>query len=242
MVHLSRHFGRARPRSLNALLVVMLLAANGLTAGKPGIEVTTTVSPVKLTFTVLSNRIKAGEAPAILLSVENVGEKDLFLPAREFHDQSWLKSNAISKYGVYFEVLGPDGKPLDFAPPRGMTSDLIEQPSGLLDPRDEKERTMADAWRRQGMGQHQIEQQLLKYHRSKDAESVFNVVTLSPHGHVEIEHPRDAFTRFDIYAFDFPGSYKIRAVADYRGGHHGSKARYGAVRARTRWVTIEVVR
>ena len=68
--------------------------------------------PVQISFRLNKTTVKVGESLFYKLELKNLGKKKMRVWDRTFKDPWVMPQNCQSKSGIYFEVIGPDKKPL----------------------------------------------------------------------------------------------------------------------------------
>lgn len=71
--------------------------------------------PVELTLQLARSQWGRKEMPWYLLEIKNVGYKKVTIQDKFWGEQVYLKRNDQSKSGTYFEVIEPDGKPMELS-------------------------------------------------------------------------------------------------------------------------------
>lgn len=226
-------------------------------------EVKASSGPIELALLLHKDRIRAGESLWHQIRIRNVGDKEITIWDQIFHEPRELRKQSSSKYRIYVEAIGSDGKPLDveFRTPAERTSDLINGVSGLLEVEGPQERAMLDAWKKQGLSAGEINNRLIEFNSKKQraAEPPLNLpsVKLLPGQSVETKsaffpsmqdkvHNRPfprrigEFAQLDFFVLEDPGVFKIRAVYDY-APTSSSAAYQEDVKFKTPWISFEVL-
>lgn len=232
-------------------------------------EVKASSGPVELTLRLYKTEIKLGESLWEQIRIRNVGDSDMIVSDPVFFDPWQLRKGIRAGYGIYIEVLGPDGKPLPRDPhPNWGSSDVSDKPSGLLEVHGEEERAMLDGWKKRGLSLEQINRKLvdfnLKKARDADASRELPRIKLQPGESAETKSwfvysewdqfkkrpkptPVGDFAELEFFDLDKPGEYKVRAVYDWAPTKWLIEARGkipvepDEVLVRTPWVRITVL-
>lgn len=237
-------------------------------------EVTASSGPVQLSLLLHKTKIKLGESLWHQLRIRNVGKQELLVTDQVFRDPWQLKRNApdrrgIGGYGIYIEVLGPDGAHLDKALyMEGFDNDMVPAVSGMLEIDGPKERAMVNGWKKEGLSDWEVSFRLVNYNMKKRraAQPTADppMIKLQPGEIAETKswfyyswrdrnrkrpspQPVGDFAELDFFELDKPGKYKVRAVYNY-GMSDSKKAEYRKLGwsydrhlvVRTPWVEVTV--
>lgn len=201
-------------------------------------EVKASSGPVELTLRLHRTRIKLGESLWHQLRIRNAGDKEMLVTDQIFHDPWELLNNIWGGYGIFIEVIGPDGKPLEPPVRRDGAGDGIEpMPSGLLEIEGPQEQAMVDGWEKQGLSSFEVKLKLIEYNtkkeRGKKPYPSRPVIHLRPGEIAETKswfhysrydekiakrpapQPIGEFAELEFFDLDEPGKYKIRAVYNH---------------------------
>lgn len=203
-------------------------------------EVKASSGPIELSFLVRETQIKAGDSVWEQIRIRNVGNEEIIVSDPIFFNPRELRKQSRSRYGIYLEASGPDGKALkvEHQTPANQGNDLIlDRVSGFLEVEGPEEQSMLDAWKKQGLSLREINTKLLDFNIKKRDEAAARIprrdptIALMPgqsagtkyayfHSIQDkihnrpIPHPIGDFARVDFFVLDVPGEYKIRAVYD----------------------------
>lgn len=256
--------------------LLLTLTAQSAELARPAAEVSAVVAPVKLTFRLHETSIKAGGHPWYQIRIENIGKRELMITDRALSDPWELMRQSDWELGTFFlhlEAIGPGGKrlkvhyPLIPRHPPEAEADGGPGVSGLLEADTPEARAKVAAWKRQGLSESEVNRRLLEYNvKIRDAEALqrrSSGLLLKPGEAFETKswfttrreelkglpkpQPIGEFARLEMFDFDAPGIYRIRAVYDHRLTRE-QKARSAKFHltteddaiVRTPWATVEV--
>ena len=205
----------------------------------PADEVKASSGPIELSLLVRETHIKAGDSIWEQIRIRNVGDKEIIISDPIFPNPQEIVRQSYSRYGLYLEAIGPDGKALkvERQTPANQGKDLMEGVSGLLEVEGPEERAMLEGWKKQGLSLREINTRLLDFNiKKRDEASALiprrdSTIALMPgqsagtkyafvHSIQDkihnrpIPHPVGDFARVDFFVLEVPGEYKIRAVYD----------------------------
>ncbi len=234
-------------------------------------EVKASSGPVELTLKIFKIRIKADERVWFRLRVRNVGDRKMLLSDQIFHDPEQLNRNFRIRWGIFIEALGPDGTPLEEALHREEAEPVRDRVSGMLNIAGPVEQAMVDGWRKQGLTEYEVNEKLVHFNLKKEREEASGmdrpVFNLKPGEAAETKSsffystydrlikkrpppkPIGGFSQLELFDFEGPGKYKIRAVYNYvRSGRNEAIAKKIGlgpsaedVLVHTQWVQFEVL-
>lgn len=251
----------SRPRSLNQPAVALLLLlgscgkhdavelrpslspnvsekqelANEAEANVPAeAEVNASSGPIELSLLLYKTKIKLGDTLWEQLRVRNVGKQEILVTDNLFHDPWQLKRNIHAGYGIFIEIVGPDGKRLPVAAHSDSDGGIQNSVSGLLETEGPEEAAMLSRWRKQGLTEQQINENLVSFNLEKRAKenagNVTPVIKLAPGESVQTHawfhygewarvigkrpkpRPIGDFAQLEFFDLEVPGVYKVRAI------------------------------
>jgi len=90
-------------------------------------EVKASSGPIELSLLVRETQIKAGDSIWEQIRIRNVGNEEIFVSDPIFFNPRELVTQSYSRYGIYLEAIGPDGKALktERQTPANQGNDLI---------------------------------------------------------------------------------------------------------------------
>lgn len=198
-------------------------------------EVKASSGPVELTLLLHKTQVKVGESLWQQLRIRNVSDKEIVVTDQVFRDPRELRRSSRAGFGIYIEVLGPDGKPLEveFQIPAEQGRDISNGVSGLLEVEGPEEKAMLDGWKKQGLSLREVNMKLVDFNMKKQRAAEIHqqrpVIKLLPGQSVEtksaffysiqdkihkrpIPRPIGDFAQLDFFDLNKPGTYKVRAV------------------------------
>lgn len=232
-------------------------------------EVKASSGPVELAFLLHKTQIKAGDYLWQQIRIRNVGDNEIIVADRVFHEPRELRLQSRAGFGIYIEALGPDGKPLkvEFQDSAKRGADISYGVSGLLEVDGPEERAMLDGWKKLGLSSREIDEKLLEFNTKKqravESRQQRPVINLLPgqsaktksaffYSIQDLIHKRPVpsaigeFAQLDFFILEKPGEYKIRAVYDRAPTPELNKMRGKLpvspweVLVRTPWVKVTV--
>lgn len=200
-------------------------------------EVKASSGPIELSLLLHKTEIKAGESLWQQIRIRNIGDKEIIVADRVFHEPRELRLQSRAGAGIYIEALGPDGKPLkvEFQESAEWGADIGYGVSGLLEVDGPEEQAMLDAWKKQGLSLREINEKLMEFNTKKQRAAEIHqprpVIKLSPEQSAEtksaffyslrdkfhkrpIPRPIGDFAQLDFFVLENPGEYKVRAIYD----------------------------
>lgn len=206
----------------------------------PAAEVKASSGPIELSLLVRETQIRAGDYIWEQIRIRNIGDKEIIVSDPIFFKPRELLKQSNSRYGIYLEAIGPNGKPVkvQYPTPARQGNDLVmDRVSGFLEVKGPEEKAMVDGWKKQGLSLREINSKLLDFNIKKHDEAAARndrsdpLVALLPGQSAEtkyaffqsvrdkiynrpIPRPAGEYARVDFFALDTPGEYKIRAVYD----------------------------
>ena len=233
-------------------------------------EVKASSGPVELTLLLHKTEIKLGESLWHQLRIRNVGKKELLVTDPTFFDPWQLRRGIRGHFGIFIEVLGPDGKPMKSEPHPNWGPGLppSDKPSGLLEVHGPQEQAMVDGWKKRGYSSQQISEKLVGFNMGKriaaETEKETPKAVLQPGESIETKswsfyseweqfkkrpapQPVGDFAELEFYDLDKPGKYKVRAVYDLAPSRKLMKMRGRIpvapeeVLVRTPWIQVRVL-
>lgn len=205
-------------------------------------EVKSSSGPVELTLRLHKTQLKLGDSLWHQIRVRNVGKEELLVTDQIFHDP-WELRHSIPKrgggggWGIYIEVIGPDGQLAEAPLSQDDHTDESTEISGLLEVEGPKETAMLEGWKKQGLSTLKINKKLLAYNLKKRAEADLRaerpVIKLKPNEAAEtkswfyysdterrrkkpVPRPIGDFQELEFIELRKPGTYKVRAGYNYR--------------------------
>lgn len=249
--------------------VVLLLTASTYAEApmKAEAEASGAKSPVQITLRLLKKKIKAKERFWYQIELKNVGKKRFPVISEVFYDPFELYYNCESKYDVYLEVLGPEGKKLERAP---LLMDYVDtgedddhQTNTPPTPKEKAWLLKRNELVAKGVPEPDLTLAMLEFNRELNekerrakpigfwlypGKSTATVASSFP-GHGERTDrarrpPIGPFTEMWEYEFKQPGRYKIRAgynllpgKASRRYSKHPDPIR---IKVETKYIEVEV--
>lgn len=206
-------------------------------------EVKASSGPVELSLLLYKTKIKLGDSLWHQLRIRNVGKQELLVTDQVFHDPWQLERSIPSRYGgggygIYIEVIAPDGELADKTSPTSYAEADVEKDgriSGLLEVEGPEEMAMLEGWKKKGLPFEEINLKLMDFNRKKrDAARAKHsdpIIKLQPgesaqtkswfyYNELEriakkpVPHPIGDFQELESVQFGAIGIYKVRAVYD----------------------------
>ena len=210
-------------------------------------EVTASSGPVKMTFRLYKTTVTMKETLWYQVILQNVGKKRILIIDDIFHDPWAIRSNISSKIGVFAEIIGPGGKPLEvrFAGGHPSPHEDFSKPAtpAQVAEADQRDALLAK-WKKQGLSGLEIDLKLME-HLQKEIDKKNAALPPEPSRAIRLEpgqsvvtppwvyeDPDDAeypsfiiprpqrigdFAQLWTYIFYKPGKYRIRLVYDIGG-------------------------
>lgn len=230
-------------------------------------EVHASSGPVELTLRLYKTRIRPKERLWYQLRLRNVGSKPFAVGDDIFRDPIQTYSNY--HVGIYFLIIGPDGKELRHRTVLAPHHDVAEEKPGRqrkLHPDDQKDLdSLLAQWRSEGLDIDAINRKLLDWLPLHRPEDEIPAVVLKPGESVTTKpwafyepwdqefkrpppQPIGEFTELFNFDLNEAGKYRFRAVYDYRPSEwfrdwlkkHGMKEqKEHDVLAETPWIEVE---
>lgn len=228
-------------------------------------DVKSSSGSVELTLLLHKTHIKAGDSLWYQLRLRNIGPDPLIIVDRVFRSGWNLRENTNARLGIFLEVQNAEGKPLKPAARSDMGDHLVRESSGMLEAVSAEAKAAVARWKKEGLSEDEIRSNLVQLNANRaytDSDEPFRV-ELQPGGVIEtkswffyhdseriMHRPRPKpigdFAELDVFDFDTPGRYRIRAVYDLAPGAYTKKLR-GSEKAyadevsfKSQWIDIEV--
>lgn len=210
------------------------LAPPKLEKSAPQAEVHASSGPVELSLLLHRTQIKLGSTLWHQIRVRNIGRTQLLVTDGIFHDPWQMAKNISGEYGIFIEVLGPDGKPLQMAfhPDSGNDIDF-----GVSD-----------------LGQKKATRTTIRVNSLQSGESVETKSWFHYGDWAKLvaKRPRPTpiaeYAELEFFDLNKPGHYKVRAIYNKQLGEKDLKSYRelgltlnGHVLIRTPWISVEVV-
>jgi len=200
--------------------------------------------PVQITLRLCKTKVKAEKSLWYKLELKNVGKKNLRVDDWIFKDPWAMYANSKSHFGIYLEIIGPDGKAQTVRSGGGRITYAWEPKPGELlhyTPEEKKEIAALESdWKRRGLTEQQQHIALSawngelndKKNRAELADptkqlwltpgastSTFAWMDRGPDEYAgrseDDAYLRLGYTQLWSFTFYDPGTYRIRAVYDY---------------------------
>ena len=157
----------------DAALAPVLSTPQAAEKNAPAAEVKASSGPIELSLFVRETEIKAGDSIWEQIHVRNIGNREIIVSDPIFFNEQALLKQSYSRFGIYLEALGPNGKSIrvDAATPANMGKDLMEGVSGFLEVDGPEERAMFEGWKKQGLSPREINAKLLDFNIKKREEA-----------------------------------------------------------------------
>ncbi|MEQ1918462.1 MAG: hypothetical protein ABL955_04630, partial [Elusimicrobiota bacterium] len=147
-------------KHLIAIATVALLGAMpALATTETAARVKAAKGPVQITFHLYKTTVKAEKSLWYKLELKNISKKKLRVDDWIFKDPWAMLANCQHKFGIYFEILDPKGKPLSVRPGGDVVHFDWEPKEGELLPYTAEEHKEIDAlrvgWKKRGLTDQQ---------------------------------------------------------------------------------------
>lgn len=213
-------------------------SAAGIAGNEAVAEATVTASsgPIELSLLLHSKKVRVGDSFWYKLRIRNRGTTAITLVENALTDPFRFYKELDGRFGLYLEVLGPDGKALPVRVPRLEADDYANdrtQVSGLLEGESAEEKGLVARWKDEGLDDSAIRRKLLE-HNIKRLPIVSTPALVLQQGEAVETHswfhhgvrertlkrpqtrPIGDFSELEFFHLEQPGTYKLRAVFDQR--------------------------
>lgn len=198
--------------------------------------VTASSGPVELSLLLHSKKVRVGDSFWYKLRIRNRGTRAITLVESALTDPFRFYKQLDGRFGLYLEVLGPDGKALPVRVPSLEADDYgtdSTQVSGLLEAESPEEKALVAKWKDEGLDDSAVRRKLLEHNLKKIPSARTPAVVLQPgevvethswfhHGIRErtLKRPRTRpigdFSELEFFHLERPGPHKLRAIYDWR--------------------------
>lgn len=198
-------------------------------------EVKASSGPIELSLLLHSKNVRVDDSFWYKLRIRNRGTTVITLVDDAFTDPSRFHKQLDGRFGLYIEVLGPDGKALPVRIPRRPTDDYAYDSthiSGLLEADGPEEKALVEMWTKEGLDDSEIRRKLIAHNLKKQPREPIPSVVLKPGETVETHswfhhgireealkrpktRPIGDFTELEFFHLEQPGRYRLRAVVDW---------------------------
>ena len=203
-------------------------------------EVSASSGPVQLAFRIYKTRFKAGESLWYQLQVTNRGKK-MFRVSDEVFDIPFMLRSGTGVRGVFLIVTDAKGRAISPRPFPSIHRSLPTEPYVDVEG-DPKLKAMIQHWKKEGLSDQEVFLRSVEYTKAnRSAENRRNafVVELKPGESIvtppwaydrrtwiydepwknkPAAEPIGKFAELEMFSFDKPGTYRIKAVYDSRYG------------------------